>query len=1539
MAAAVAAGVVLTPAAAAQLSDEAALTSLEIESDLRQTRMFPEFNPRVTRYDVAVPSGETEVTVTVTLSHSAATVEVTTAAADGSTVEWVDPDPNTGQYTVPVRTDRRATPLTVTVTAEDGVTKMSYVAYLSAASLSEKGWRVYNDLPLDRLLDPMLDPQFDPEVDESELPSHYVEGLWADDSTLRVSAQVREPLDRKVFAFDAADSSRRPLDDFYFGTNPYGGIWSDGTTLWSMEDDGRLRPFDLLTGASLEYEVVCRTDSQGDCELDGNGDPIVDRTVYNGVDVSPGPGGNHLVSEPRGIWSDETTFWVVDRASTKVFAFKLPEFCANGTNYCRESSKDFDLDPENDAPWGITAGKSRPTASEIDTWWVTDTTPSTETVDGEEVEVRKLYAYNRSDGTRNSALDFDLTQLKIRNLQQFYYGLAATDEIMYVAEYITGRVYSLNMPGHTPASIAPALASDDATLSTLTVNDGSADVDLVPPFTDAEHTFYSAEVEPDISSVTVTATPNHSSATVKIDGTISTSSAVTLGAEGSTTAVAVEVTAQDGITTKTYDLNISVRESSGIATLQSLTVTDHVKSAPDNVVTLTPAFDPEKDAYTATVPNAVDRVTVTATPSDLEYFQSVEINGTDVTESSHALVVDLIAQEIDNDLVNTITVEVTAEDGTAKTYGVEVVRERALSDVATLDQLVLTYAAEEVELDPAFVDPEESGHAYSFDAEVAYGVSSLVVKYVPSDANVERVDVRIGGAQDQNGAVAGERTESSVRPSDVDDTTVLLEDLLVGENTLTVEVWAENCKAESTIEDCTAKQSYVVSIERLAASDDATLESLSIDPGTVNEVFQPSTALYTASVLHDDATTVLSITPTDGDTATVVVKHGGTVEQDDSVSGGVEVTAVPDPDDDGVLTYTIPLAAPSLTQAAETRVTIEVFAESYDSATNPTAKNLYVVDITRPVDPATTDATLDTLALKHPKSDIDIALSTVSDTYYTASVGNSVDQVKVVAVPTNQAGATLQLQVGGVVVQDAASQDVDKDDLAGGVIVDLDSPGTYFLAVVVTAENGTTTKTYNVEVTRDARPLRTDTTLYNLVLRDVTQTPVTLDPVFIEGGQNATEFTASVAHGVTKLEVIPTATDGDGAEVAVTVGGTVVGGIVTGGTDDDVGGFVPLDTAGGDNVIHVLVTAEDDMTTGIHTVTVTREAAPADDVATLSSLTLDGIALDFDSDTLAYTASVANSVDSTTVRAVATSANATVTASLGSTASTSNTSEVVLSVGLAVGPNAISVEVTSEDGQVSQTYTVTVTRAGPPSSNTGGGTNTGGSTGVGFSTLGGGSNGGPSNSGSSGTDDGSGTTATVSTSGTVTPIEDVDDAGADHQADINELHRLGTFASTLCGTSRLCPDDDMARWIAAVWLVRLIDGDDPDPVTASRFADVNASENWEESMWFAPHVERLADLGITAGCAKDPLKFCPDAMLRKAEAATWLVRAFDLPSASSQGFVDAVGSAHEDTINQAVAAGVMEGCSTDPKHFCLDDNVTRGEMASYVNKARKVTSS
>ena len=140
---------------------------------------------------------------------------------------------------------------------------------------------------------------------------------------------------------------------------------------------------------------------------------------------------------------------------------------------------------------------------------------------------------------------------------------------------------------------------------------------------------------------------------------------------------------------------------------------------------------------------------------------------------------------------------------------------------------------------------------------------------------------------------------------------------------------------------------------------------------------------------------------------------------------------------------------------------------------------------------------------------------------------------------TASAGAAYEVKLNGV---------VDEDGIVGLVV----GSGNV-IAVVVTAEDGETTQTYTVTVTRAGSA---DATLSALSLSGVT-----LSPAFASG---TTAYTASVGHGVTETTVTASASDGN-ASVEVKLNGIV---------DQD--GVVPLAVwLGTGNVISVVVTAED----------------------------------------------------------------------------------------------------------------------------------------------------------------------------------------------------------------------------------------------------------------------------------------------------------------------------------------------------------------------------
>ena len=116
---------------------------------------------------------------------------------------------------------------------------------------------------------------------------------------------------------------------------------------------------------------------------------------------------------------------------------------------------------------------------------------------------------------------------------------------------------------------------------------------------------------------------------------------------------------------------------------------------------------------------------------------------------------------------------------------------------------------------------------------------------------------------------------------------------------------------------------------------------------------------------------------------------------------------------------------------------------------------------------AATDASLSALALEDASDDSAISLSpafTSGTTSYTASVGNAVAEVTVEPTKSDAGAEVAYLDAGGTAIPDA-------DDMKDGHQVAL-SVGANTIRVKVTAQDGTTTETYTLTVTR-APPLWT----------------------------------------------------------------------------------------------------------------------------------------------------------------------------------------------------------------------------------------------------------------------------------------------------------------------------------------------------------------------------------------------------------------------------------------------------------------------------------
>ena len=277
-------------------------------------------------------------------------------------------------------------------------------------------------------------------------------------------------------------------------------------------------------------------------------------------------------------------------------------------------------------------------------------------------------------------------------------------------------------------------------------------------------------------------------------------------------------------------------------------------------------------------------------------------------------------------------------------------------------------------------------------------------------------------------------------------------------------------------------------------STDATLSGLALSD--VNLAFASTTTEYTASVGNE--VTQTTVTPTTNDAgATYEINLGGVAYAD------------------GV----IPLAV------GGNAITVEVTAEDRETTLT------YTVTVTRAEAPPelSDDATLSSLAL----SGVTLAFDPAT-TGYTAEVGNDVAETTVTPVANHDA-ATYVVKLDGV----ADADGVIPLAVGGNVIT-----------VVVRAEDGDTTKTYTVTVTRAAPPRSTDATLRNLTLSGID---------FGAFDPETTGYTASVANDVAETTVTP-AVNHDAATYAMKLNGVV-------------GEDCTVELAVGENEIGVVVTA------------------------------------------------------------------------------------------------------------------------------------------------------------------------------------------------------------------------------------------------------------------------------------------------------------------------------------------------------------------------------
>ncbi len=404
-------------------------------------------------------------------------------------------------------------------------------------------------------------------------------------------------------------------------------------------------------------------------------------------------------------------------------------------------------------------------------------------------------------------------------------------------------------------------------------------------------------------------------------------------------------------------------------------------------------------------------------------------------------------------------------------------------------------------------------------------------------------------------------------------------------------------------------------VVNITVVNNANLLHLTISAGTLTPAFSSTTTSYTASVAN--ATASITVTPTTSDpTATVTVN-------------GTPVTS-------GAASASIPLnVGPN---------TITTIVTAHDGVTTKT----YTLTITRAPSSNALLASIATL----PAATL---VGTTGPGYlnFTVAMPNSVSSIQL--VPTAK-DATATITVNGTTVASgAASQSI---ALPVGPTV---------ITTVITAQDGVTTKTIIVTVTRAPSS--------NAGLSNIALSSGTLTPAFVT---STTSYAATV-NDIGSVTFTPTTADA-GATL------TVNGAPVTSGMG------VHVTLANGANPITTVVTAQDGTTKKTYTTTVTLVPGTNAQIATIATTPTVSLVGTTGTGYLNFRASVPNSFSS--IQEIVTLKDPLATMTVNGIAATSGSPSQAIA--LAVGPTVITTVITAQDGVTQKTVIVTVTRAAPP---------------------------------------------------------------------------------------------------------------------------------------------------------------------------------------------------------------------------------------------------
>ena len=287
-------------------------------------------------------------------------------------------------------------------------------------------------------------------------------GIWSDGSTLWVVNDDIRGTDR-VYAYNMGTKAHDPAQSFSVGggNGRPAGIYGNSSTLWVSDTaDDSVYAYTITAGGSY-----------GDLDT-------AKGFALDGADGAIGP------LMPTGLWSDGSTLWTAGHVREWVYAYNID---STGTFGDRVGAKGFDLATEYASPRGVWSDGS--------TLWVADS------------EEGRIFAYDIASGGRRP-----VREIRLVDENDEPWGVWSDGSTLWVTDAADDKVYAYSVPP------APGGGVTGAAFDRIALDEADITVTIANPTSSRKSVVVAYRTVSGGSATTSSASTNGSSVTFNLSG-------------------------------------------------------------------------------------------------------------------------------------------------------------------------------------------------------------------------------------------------------------------------------------------------------------------------------------------------------------------------------------------------------------------------------------------------------------------------------------------------------------------------------------------------------------------------------------------------------------------------------------------------------------------------------------------------------------------------------------------------------------------------------------------------------------------------------------------------------------------------------------------------------------------------------------------------------------------------------------------------------------------------------------------------------------